>query len=640
MQEHGELGSQASVEADRDPERRGYRTRVLAWPRLPLRRLAQVNPYMLLLVPAFYLATWHAIDGRFPISSSYAPNVLWAHEWAQQFRQGILYPRWMEHPYSGLGTPTFAFYGPLCMYMTLPFTVGLGTSVSYGVLYSFWLALIVMGIGVARLVRTVFGGENRWLPAVIGAMAMVSPYALMNVYPRGALAETWAMATFPWLLAALVTSLYRTRFSARLNLIICTSVFASCHPPSLLLGTTAIGFALLVTLRNWRDVEHALRRVVTPMAVGFMLVAVYLVPAIRDQRYVNIAYLTSRGGPRAGDRLIATDLGHFSFKFVDGFDGIVVPAFLFCCFTMLAIPFLVRRYESNGSDISRKMAFLVGCGAMAAMMMTDFSKGIYELCPVFHTIQFTYRWMVILTICALPLWGYVILLATRSNAKNRLFLGIPVWLFTIWMSTNAYATSLVPVDWNSFDAARTDALFNDMDRAHDEPDLSARPLKDFRGLLHLNSRDELVLEDVSEYHPFKKSDGQFPERTYPRVEWHNGSGAVSDIDWRPSHRRFIVDSPTGGTLLVRTTAWLGWKISVNGNTSVGEERGEWGRMVVRVPRGRSQVRIDYHGTPNQRLGQVLSVVTLAMLLLYGTRRSWLHRFAIAAKVGASASIEK
>lgn len=585
--------------------------------------VTRLNPYMLMVLAAFYLATWHLVDGRYPIAASYAPNVLWAHEWTQQFRQGILYPRWMEHPYSGLGTPTFGFYGPLCMYMTLPFTVGLGASLSYGVLYSFWLALLVMGLGVARLVRAALGSKNRWLPALIGSMAILSPYALLNVYPRGALAETWAMALLPWLLAAVLTSLTSTSFASRLRLVICTSLFALCHPPSLLLGATAIGFALLVTLRSWSDVKCTLRRVILPIATGFAVDAFYLLSAIRDQRYVNIKYLTTAGGPRAMDRLLAFELGRFSFKFAEGFDGSAVPMLLFGVLILLALPYLLRRFlASSQTETRRNLSFLAACGAAAAFMMTDLAKGIYELLPVFNTVQFTYRWMVVFTISVLPLWGFVILTTTRSRRRVVVISRIPIWLATAWMSTSAFAVSVGWTDWNKADAVRTDALFDHMDRTGQEPDLGARPFKDFRGLLHLNANDELVLEDVSEYHPFAKSDGQFPARTYGHVEWQKGEGTVSALDWRPMHRRFTVDSKTGGELLVRTTAWLGWQVTVNRESTVGDESGDWGRMLVRVPPGHSQVRIDYVGTPNQQLGVTLTMATLAALLLYGTRRIW------------------
>lgn len=614
----------------------GRRASVLSkWLWLPrfghglVERIQGFNPFMLLLIPAFYLATIHASDGRYPISSSYAPNVIWAYEWAEQFRLHIWYPRWMEHTYMGLGSPTFNFYGPFAMYASLPFSVGLGLPVSATVLYTSWSALLVLGIGMAQLTQCVLAARNRWLPTVIGVTAMLSPYAMINVYARGALAETWAMALYPWLLVALFRSLDGATLTLRYQLILMTAAFALCHPPSLLLGTSGIGFALFVISRNLADVVRAARRVVAPMAIGFALVGCYLVPAIGDQKYVNIKYLTNGGGPRAVDRLLTTELGRLSLMFVDGFEGLLVPAFAFYCVSILLVAYLLRRYQSlaTGSG-ERKLVFLLACGALAAIMMTDLSRGVYALVPILNRIQFAWRWMVVLTVSALPIWGYVFLTATSRRNSSTLLLRIPVWLVTIWAMTYAFSTPMAVVEWHNADANRTDALFARMARAGRESDGSAGPVAAFRGLLRINTNNELVLEDVPEYQPFAKSDGQLPPRTYGYVEWVNGGGNVSNISWRPSHRSFTVDSPTGGRAIVRTSAWVGWQVTVNQESSVGDDDGDWGRMVIQIPAGHSNVKIDYIGTKNQRIGEAISLTVLLALLTFASYRAWKGRLTV------------
>jgi hypothetical protein len=590
----------------------------------------QLNPYLLLLLPAFYLATLYATGSKYPISASYAPNVIWSHEWAEQFRNGIVYPRWMEHPYSGLGTPTFNFYGPLCMYATLPFSVGLGLSISTSILYSFWTALFLMSIGVARLGTTIFAPANRWLSVLIAILALLSPYALLNAYSRGALAETWAMAVFPWLLATLLESLDSPRLAARAKLIVATAAFALCHPPSLLLGTCAIGFALLVTARSQADLVRVVLRGGAPMLIAFALDAFYLLPALGDQKHVNIAFMTTIGGPTADQRFLVTELGRLSLKFADGYDGLIVPAFSFYCLTMVLVLWCLRRYgDVDGTVRSRRVVFLLACAAIAALMMSDLSRGIYTLLPVFKKTQFSWRWMVVMTITALPAWGYFIYLVHRPGARRTSLLRIPAWLITVWAATNAFSTSMTSVDWNRADADLTDRLLEQMARAGHEADLSATPIRDFRGLLHINAKQELVVEDVAEYQPTTKSDGHFPPRTFDFVEWVSGSGSVSDIRWQMGHRQFAVDSTTGGQLLVRTSAWLGWRLTVNETRSVGDEGGDWGRMVVRVPPGHSTVKIDYVGTPNQRHGQLVSILVLALLFGYAGLKRHLVRRAIA-----------
>jgi hypothetical protein len=118
---------------------------------------------------------------------------------------------------------------------------------------------------------------------------------------------------------------------------------------------------------------------------------------------------------------------------------------------------------------------------------------------------------------------------------------------------------------------------------------------------------------VNEYRPRTQKDLGTPPRTFAEVEWAEGNGALIGVQWRPGSRRFSVDSPTGGRVLVRTAAWLGWEISVNGKLSVGDQAGDFGRMIVDVPAGKSDVAITYRGTPNQRLGNTISLGTLLVI---------------------------
>jgi len=590
---------------------------LFAWGSSLAAAVRRTNPWLLLIIPAFYLVTLHLVDGRYPISHSYAANVLWSYEWAEQFRHGILYPRWMEHTFVGLGSPTFHFYGPFCMYAVLPFSVGLGLSMSTSVLLSFWAALLVMALGMARLTGTLFGPRHRWLPALLAVVTLLSPYALLDVYVRGALAEIWAMALLPWLLAALLHIIDSPGRAARFALIAAAAAFALCHPALLLLGSVCIGLSALITSRGWSELVRWIRRGLVPLLAGFSLDAFYLVSAIGDQKHVQIQELTKHDNGLAFNRLLVQELGRLSLKTPDGFDGSMVPAFLFCCLATVAALGLLRRCgRLDGEVRGRRISVLLTIAAISAMMMTDLSRGIYAVFPLLNTIQFAWRGMAVLTVATLPLWGYVLLLTVRSKRRRDLPWRIPVCLITLWISTQAFATTMAYTNWDKAASEKTDALLARMRRAGRESDAGAGPIRDFMGLIHINAADEAILEDVREYRPLTQTNEGLPPRTFSPVEWMTGKGAIMTIEWDAGRRQFAIDSPTGGQLLVRTTAWLGWAITVNGKRTVGDQAGDWGRMIVTVPPGHSHVTIAYRGTPSQRVGTLLSLVVLLLLIAY------------------------
>jgi uncharacterized membrane protein len=131
----------------------------------------------LLLAPSLVLGTL--------ISHSSPQNLTWADQFAEQFRAGILYPRWMSGSFDGLGSPTFYFYPPLPFWidaLVSVLTVNV-LSVSYRLAVTSVLILWASGLTMrAWLLRTT---GNR-TAALLGALAyMAAPYHLLDHYRRG-----------------------------------------------------------------------------------------------------------------------------------------------------------------------------------------------------------------------------------------------------------------------------------------------------------------------------------------------------------------------------------------------------------------------------------------------------------------------
>jgi hypothetical protein len=83
----------------------------------------------------------------------------------------------------------------------------------------------------------------------------------------------------------------------------------------------------------------------------------------------------------------------------------------------------------------------------------------------------------------------------------------------------------------------------------------------------------------------------------------------------PATRRIEVDSPRAGWLVVLDSWATGWNATVNGRDEP-IERGDFAFRAVRVPAGRSEVRMQYT-TPGLRVGIVISTlgVIAALVLL-------------------------
>jgi uncharacterized membrane protein len=109
-------------------------------------------------------------------------------EVAQQWREGVVYPRWADYANYGSGEPRFLFYPPLSWMLG----GALGTFIPWlfvPVAFDF-CALFLAGLAMHALSREWFEEPDATLIAVAYA---VNPYMLLTIYVRSAFAEMLAI---------------------------------------------------------------------------------------------------------------------------------------------------------------------------------------------------------------------------------------------------------------------------------------------------------------------------------------------------------------------------------------------------------------------------------------------------------------
>ncbi len=222
---------------------------------------------VLLLAPSLVLGTL--------ITHSSPQNLTWAAQFSEQFRAGILYPRWMPLSFDGLGSPAFYFYPPL------PFWIdALVSAITFDLLpvpyrLSVTSTLILFASGLAMQAWLRAETQNPKV-ALWGAVAyMAAPYHLLDYYMRGAYAEFTAFIFLPLVLLAVRRPLLLPFAYAGLLL---------SHLPTALLVTVTV-LPAYVLARTPRPAELA--RVVAGGGLGIGLVAIYLVPAMSLQGWIS-----------------------------------------------------------------------------------------------------------------------------------------------------------------------------------------------------------------------------------------------------------------------------------------------------------------------------------------------------------------
>src|SRR5215467_4943488 len=158
--------------------------------------MATKRPTLVIGVAALFLLAPSLVLGTHVTHSS-AQNLTWAAQFSEQFRAGILYPRWMPVSFAGLGGPNFYFYPPLAFWIDALVSVATANllSLSYRLAFSSALILFLSGLAMHAWLKLETGKPRIALWGAIAYMAV--PYHLLDHYMRGALAEFTAYAALP-----------------------------------------------------------------------------------------------------------------------------------------------------------------------------------------------------------------------------------------------------------------------------------------------------------------------------------------------------------------------------------------------------------------------------------------------------------
>lgn len=234
--------------------------------------------FLALLAAATLLMAPSLVLGSFVTHSS-PQNLTWATQFAEQFRAGVPYPRWMPESFDGLGGPAFYFYPPMPFWADALLSVVTFDALTVPYRLAVASALLLLASGLAMQAWLVQQTANA-RAALWGAIAyMAAPYHLLDHYMRGAHAEFTAFVFLPLVLLAVRRPVLFA---------VCYGGLLMSHlPTALLLSATILPAWAICSLRNRREVlELAMAAL-----LGAGLAGIYLLPALSLQGWISAEQL-------------------------------------------------------------------------------------------------------------------------------------------------------------------------------------------------------------------------------------------------------------------------------------------------------------------------------------------------------------
>jgi hypothetical protein len=495
-----------------------------------------------------------------------------------QWKQGIAYPRWAALAHWGYGEARFLFYPPASWTLGAALGAVLPWKIVPGAYC--WIVLTLAGATMYRLAR-------EWLPASDALYAAVfyalNPYHLLIVYWRSAYAELLASAVLPLLLLCL---LHLNRPGGRPTLWLSLTLAAAWltnGPAAIMIQYSAAGLALVLAVREviadrsqGRKAWGLLARTALAMLPGAGLAAFYLFPAVYEQGWVNLSEVLSPG-VRPQDNFLFTTLAdpdHNRFNLL-----VSTVASVEIGIVVLAI-WGSRRWWTKQAESAHRTTWILFStwGVVSAILMLSVSNLLWQHLPEFRFVQLPFRWLLCLNA------ALAMLLPMAAKRWITRLLATCVLLAAVIVAGQRFQ----PPWWESASDIRemTDAV-----------------------------ADGSGYEGTDEYVP-AGDDPYELKQSLPRISDDSGAVVRSDmLLWGPTQKHFAVHTATAQNITVGLFSYPAWDIFVNGKPTAAGKTEVTGLIVIPVPAGDSDVRIQFRRTIDRILGNIVSLISLALLAI-------------------------
>ena len=558
-------------------------------------KLSRTVPHPLLLCAVAFVAILPMLFRGPSCGHDFEFHLLSWLEAANQFAH-FGYPHWAFTAAWGAGEPRFLFYPPLSW--TLGALLGLMLPWKFVAIAFTWVALSISGLTMHRLTSR-FVDPNAALLAA--SLYIVNPYMLFTAYERTAYGELLAAAWLPLLFAAILAARIRI-----VPIAVPLALLWLTNAPAGVMSSYALAFIAVVRLARSPGSTRLpiATRVAAGTALAFALASCFLVPAIYEQRFVQVNMAVTTGMRPVDHTLFHHMPGNAEDN--DYHDNVVRAASLVAVTTLSGIGialFFARRnqktcHPSRSGEPASVLLPLTLLTLLIAILLTPASLFLWSLVPKLAFLQFPWR------LCALL--GVTLALTTALALKNRLqtlpssLLPLPCLLLATVIAFPAWHVFHQPCDPEDTVLARV-ALFHS-NRGTDATD---------------------------EYTP-TGADGDALQKNDPPYwllppDAEMNSPALSPTAPGPAPQHLSLTLPQPESLVLNRRRYPHWQVRLNGRPILPSPplRND-GLITLKLPAGQNVVDLVWTSGPDQTIGLAISALA-ALTTLALTRKKLINQ---------------
>jgi hypothetical protein len=480
-----------------------------------------------------------------------------------QWKQGILYPRWAAMANHGFGEPRFVFYPPASWMLgaalgaILPWKMVAGAYV--------WIALTLSGCSMFLLARSWLGRRDAIFAAAFYA---ANPYHLVIVYWRSAFAELLAAALVPLLVLGLLRAEEKGgKIVLPLSLIL-AGVWLTNLPSAVMLNYSLALLLLVLAIR--KRSPRGLFYGALAVMLGAALAGFYLVPAVYEQRWVDISSALWPG-VRPQDNFLFTlinDPRHNRFNLLV---SMVAMAELIA---LAGAALLSGRKREESATL---WWMLIAWALAITLLLFPFTAIAWQYLPELRFMQLPWRWLLCLNVI------FALLFAVgwrRWVPRILICVAMLIVLASGWL--------LVQPPW--WEKAR-----------------------DFSNAL-ADQQTGKGYEGTDEYLPVACDAYDVKPDAPPVTLENDGKAQIRMQEWAAEEKSFTAAEGEPGNLVLHLFTYPAWMATVNGQEAETDNQDNTGQLLIPVSAGENRVRVTLIRTPDQILGDGISAATVVCML--------------------------
>ncbi len=486
--------------------------------------------------------------------------------------------RWVPDMGWGNGYPLFNFYGVFIYYLGAIFSYVLGFIGASKAL--FYLSLVAGSFGVYLLAKSLWGK----LPGLVSAVLyMFAPYKALDVYVRGALAESFALAVIPFvfyfgykLIASTEKKKYGTLFALSVFIFMIThNIMVIIFLPILICW-----LVYWLALGKWKDIKT----VAVPLALGVGLSAFFLLPAFLEKNLVQTESLLRfeldfRANYLKLAQLFADRVWGYGTS-IPGPEGGMNFQIGWPHWWLAVISSILLFVSKSKKSMKVLVSLILATFALSVFMTHNKSTFIWVNISLLKYFQFPWRFLSLSIFTSSLLGGFVV-----SSVKNK-------WQICVTLLIIALTAAL---NWNYF---RPKVIYPINDSQKLSGDLWDQ---ERRGAL-LDYLPKTALE---------------PREAAPDAPLvRSGEAIITDFTNRSNRWEFTANVTERAEIEVPVFYFPNWKVYIGGAPYSFTYDNLLGRISVTLEPGSYKVEGKFENTPLRTVSNVISLISLAGLNVY------------------------